>query len=161
MQPLDVTEAAAATMERLPPPADRLPTLTEVVLLGGDVVHEEAQVAVDPSLQATSAQSVAADDTASDPAPTLDIGLSADALLASALPGGPALDAQALAQLVLADMAPRIDALFEARLREALAPALARAADVLIREARSELSLALRELVQDAVARTLWQGPVD
>ena len=56
---------------------------------------------------------------------------------------------------VLFELEQRIDSLFEVRLREALAPALARAADGLIREARLELSSALRDLVEDAVVRAL------
>lgn len=56
---------------------------------------------------------------------------------------------------VLFELEQRIDSLFEARLREALAPALARAADGLIREARQELSTVLRDLVEDAVVRAL------
>lgn len=55
---------------------------------------------------------------------------------------------------LLAELAPRIDALFETRLREALAPALARAAEGLIRDARQELAATLREMVQEAVARS-------
>lgn len=56
---------------------------------------------------------------------------------------------------MLFELEQRIDSLFESRLREALAPALARAADGLIREARLELSGALRGLVDDAVTRAL------
>jgi hypothetical protein len=40
-------------------------------------------------------------------------------------------------------------------LREALAPALARAADALITEARRELAQTLRELVDESVTRAL------
>lgn len=68
-----------------------------------------------------------------------------------------AVDAQALIEQVLAELAPRIDRLFEARLREALAPALARAADGLIRDTRAELSATLHDLVQEAVARVLQE----
>lgn len=63
------------------------------------------------------------------------------------------IDAHALVSQVLAELQPRIDMLFESRLREALAPALARVADGLIRETRDELSGALRDLVEDAVTR--------
>ena len=56
---------------------------------------------------------------------------------------------------VLFELEQRIDSLFESRLREALAPALARAADGLIGEARQELSSSLRGLVDDAVVRAL------
>ena len=70
----------------------------------------------------------------------------------------PVADPDRLAARVLRDLLPRIDALFEARRREALAPALARAADSLIRESRLELSSTLREMVLDAVTRELRQA---
>lgn len=72
----------------------------------------------------------------------------------------PALDPGALAEQVLRELQPRIDALLEARLREALAPALARAADGLIRDTRRELAAAVRELVDQTVAAVLRQ-PLD
>jgi alkylhydroperoxidase family enzyme len=59
---------------------------------------------------------------------------------------------------VLRELQPRLDEMLETRLREALAPALARAADGLIRDARGELAPALRDLVQAAVARALQSG---
>ncbi len=154
--PPDVTDAAAAPVERLPPPADRLPTLTEVVLLGGESVHVPAADAPPNATESTALGG-------SEPLPALfaDQRLSAESLLASALPGGAAMDAHALTQHVLTELTPRVDALLEARLREALAPALARAADGLIRQARDELTLALRELVLEAVDRTLRQPPPD
>ena len=78
-----------------------------------------------------------------------------------ALPAASAgFDAQALVNEVLAELQPRIDMLFESRLREALAPALARAAEGLIREARGELGSALHELVDDAVKRALQRRGV-
>lgn len=70
-------------------------------------------------------------------------------------PPAAALDADALVAQVLAELAPRIDLMFEARLREALAPALAQAADALIRDTRGGLTATLRELVQEAVVRAL------
>ena len=77
-----------------------------------------------------------------------------DALAQS--PSAPVLaTADELSAEVLFELEQRIDSLFESRLREALAPALARAADGLIREARVELSAALRDLVEDAVTRAL------
>jgi hypothetical protein len=120
--------ASPATDER-PASTDRLPTLTEVVELGGDA------------------------------AGTL-------ALFGAALPEElgeppqeaappPVIDEAALVEQVLLALAPRIDMLFEARLREAVAPALARAADGLIRETRDELGAVLLALVQEAVARAL------
>lgn len=67
----------------------------------------------------------------------------------------PAIDTHAVVALALAELQPRLDMLLESRLREALAPALARAAEGLIREARGELASALNELLQDAVRRAL------
>ena len=69
--------------------------------------------------------------------------------------GRPATAPEELSAEVLFELEQRIDSLFESRLREALAPALARAADGLIREARQELSGALRTMVEDAVTRAL------
>jgi len=157
MPPPDAPDAVGSVhVERLPPPADRLPTLTEVVVLGGELANETA---LDVAPGAHAAPALPAAEPLS--ALPLDQGLSAESLLASALPGEAALDAHALTQRVLAELTPRVDALLEARLREALAPALARAADGLIRQARDELTLALRELVLDAVDRTLRQPPPD
>jgi hypothetical protein len=56
---------------------------------------------------------------------------------------------------VMFELSQRIDSLFEARLREALSPALARVAEGLIHEARQELGLALKELVEEAVTRAI------
>lgn len=68
----------------------------------------------------------------------------------------PAVDADAALQArVLAHLQRQIEAGFESRLREALAPALARAADALIRDLRDELALALQAQVARAVAHEL------
>ena len=64
-------------------------------------------------------------------------------------------DAAHLVDEVLAELAPRIDLLLESRLREALAPVLARATDALIRDARKELTTALRDVVARSVAQEL------
>jgi hypothetical protein len=49
----------------------------------------------------------------------------------------------------------QVDAVLEQRLREALAPALARFTDSLLREARTQLTESLREVVAQAVAQEL------
>lgn len=67
----------------------------------------------------------------------------------------PPLDARAIEDEVMAELGQRIDLMFEYRLREALAPTLARAADLLIREAREEVALTLRDVVSRAVAQQL------
>jgi hypothetical protein len=124
--------------------ADRVPTLTEVVELAGEPAP--------PVPPAPPAVLAAEPDTDEAPAAALPEPVPEPA------PSPP--DPQALAALVLAELAPRIDLLLEARLREALAPALARAADGLIRDSRYELNHALQDLVREAVARVLQQqGP--
>ena len=67
----------------------------------------------------------------------------------------PEFDPQRVVTDVLSELAPRIEMLLEARLREALAPALARAAEVLIRDSRVALNQTLRELVEEAVVRAI------
>ena len=64
-------------------------------------------------------------------------------------------DDSALAAELLASIQDRIDSLFQARLREAVAPALARAVDGLLRELGPELASAMRETAERAVAQEL------
>ena len=61
----------------------------------------------------------------------------------------------ALVAELLEQIQQRIDHMFQARLREALAPALARAVDGLLRELGPELAQALRETAARAVAQEL------
>ncbi|MBC7730481.1 MAG: hypothetical protein H7306_01095 [Bacteriovorax sp.] len=56
---------------------------------------------------------------------------------------------------VLADLQRQVDLMLEYRLREALTPLLARAADSVIRDARGELASTLRDVVARAVAQEL------
>lgn len=176
---------------RVLPPADRLPTLTEVVEFAGepwmgppavlrsgpapDDLFAPASCPVAPEAEAggawfaeASPMSVALVELASRP-PQADP--QQDSLPhpapAAILDGCPqpslshaVLDEEQLAERVLAEVQDRLDALFESRMREALAPALARAADGLIRDLRPELTLALRDLVHDAVARALREPPL-
>jgi hypothetical protein len=60
-----------------------------------------------------------------------------------------------LTQAVLEDVQRQVDLMLEYRLRDAIAPALARASDGLIRELRHELAATLRDLVEKAVAQAL------
>jgi hypothetical protein len=66
-----------------------------------------------------------------------------------------AFDEHAVTQQVLLALQRQLDLMLEYRLREVLAPLLARAADGLVRDARTELAGALRELVARAVAQEL------
>ncbi|HJV60148.1 MAG TPA: hypothetical protein VJ743_04335 [Albitalea sp.] len=67
----------------------------------------------------------------------------------------PELSEEQLVQRVLADVQRQVDLVLEHRLREALAPALARLTDALVREARNDLASTLREVVTRAVAQEL------
>jgi hypothetical protein len=60
-----------------------------------------------------------------------------------------------LTQRVLADLQRQVELMLEVRLREALAPILARATDALVRDARKELTAAMRDIVARAIAREL------
>lgn len=145
--------------EAVPQGADRLPTLTEVVEMGLDGVSAESSLPTPPAADAptpvgdTQPAEAPADEavaTGSTVEPVMPV------MPVMPLPVvAPSVDVQALVTQVLAELSPRVDMLFQSRLREAMAPALARAADLLIRDARDELSASMRELVQDAVTRAL------
>jgi len=60
-----------------------------------------------------------------------------------------------LTQRVLADLQRQVELMLEVRLREALAPILARATDTLVRDARKELTAAMRDIVARSIAREL------
>ena len=58
-------------------------------------------------------------------------------------------------QRVLADLQRQVELMLEVRLREALAPILARATDALVRDARKELTAAMRDIVARSIAQEL------
>jgi hypothetical protein len=60
-----------------------------------------------------------------------------------------------LAQRVFTDLQRQVDLMLEVRLREVLAPVLARATDSILRDARKELTAALHDIVSRSVAREL------
>lgn len=64
-------------------------------------------------------------------------------------------DDSELTAALLTSIQERIDMLFQARLREAIAPALARAVDGLLREVGPELAAVLRETAESAVSQEL------
>ncbi len=174
-----------STDER-PLSVDRVPTLTEVVELGG----APAPVAYTPVAPAT--QGGGADLDALDGLQLADGGAWSplaesrsawnDAVLApevdqpsvceEGLPSSPTsvpqpapaaapipapADAATLVTQVLCELMPSVDLLFEAQFRDALAPALARAVDDMVRDTRADMSAAMRSLVEQAVARVLEQ----
>ena len=114
-------------------PPGGIPTLTEVVPWPG-----QAPIVPAPALATVAAAAPAA--------PTVTA--------APLVPAASINEAQ-LTQRVLVDLQRQIDLMLEVRLREALAPVLARAADALIRDARKELTVALRDAVARSVAQEL------
>ena len=62
---------------------------------------------------------------------------------------------QELVQLILEDVQRQVDQMLEQRVREALAPALGRLTDALLREIRGELASSLRDIVSRAVTQEL------
>jgi hypothetical protein len=67
----------------------------------------------------------------------------------------PAAVDQALAQRLLLDVQRQVDLLLEQRLRETLAPLIARLTDDLVSASREQLASTLRELITQAVAREM------
>lgn len=66
-----------------------------------------------------------------------------------------ALNEDQIVQRVLVDLQRQIDLMLEYRVREALIPALTRATDALVLEARNELASTLRAVVSKSVAQEL------
>ncbi|HET7527580.1 MAG TPA: hypothetical protein VFK10_16675 [Burkholderiaceae bacterium] len=87
---------------------------------------------------------------APEPAPLRDAEVAPDALLAEVW-----LQESRIAARVIERLQPRIDVLFEHRLREALAPMVARVYNAVAEEARKELARKLREAVEQAVNEEL------
>ena len=65
------------------------------------------------------------------------------------------IDEEQMIERVLADVQHQVDLMLEYRLREVLTTILTRAADSVIREARSELASTLRDVVARAVAQEM------
>jgi hypothetical protein len=117
-----------------PLPPDRVPTLTEVV------AWPEAFTApvANPEL-------VPADEPAAPSAPDI-AEFNSDAA---------SISEEQLTQRILNDLQRQMDLMLDYRLREILTPLLTRAADSVVREARSELASTLRDVVARAVAQEL------
>lgn len=165
----------AVADSRAHPALSRLPTLTEVVLEGKPPPAPPAPI-VPPAPIAPGVAPVwpAGTVTPSDDAAahSLARGFDRNSLAGSALAPGrtfdpgaedapqtlPALDPAEEARIVdavVGSLQPRIDLMLEYRLREALTPVLARAADAIVKEARGELAQTLRDVATRAVAQEL------
>ncbi len=131
-------------MKPTPQPPQRVPVLTEVVVLPKAapqvVVDEYPPFAQDPAFAETA------------PSPLGGWPASRPPVGARIAPPAAAVDEAALVQHVLADLDKQLDLMFEHRLRETLAPVLARMTDTLVREMRNQLAMSLREMVTRAVA---------
>jgi hypothetical protein len=88
------------------------------------------------------------------PAASGNLGASASTAVPIAGAGltGAALEAQ-ITQRVMADLQRQIDGMLEYRLRETLAPILARTSEALVRELRQELSKTMKDVVARSVAQ--------
>jgi hypothetical protein len=117
-----------------PLPPQRVPTLTEVV---------------EPLYRAPPAPPEVASDTSMPPQDQTD---STEAGRAEPPQG---IDEAQLVERVLGELQRQVELMLEYRLREVLTPALVRATDALIRDARVELASTLRDVVARAVALEL------
>lgn len=139
-------------------PPGGIPTLTEVVPWPGPAPAAPAASA--PVLPAAPSSSAPVMSTPPAAPPSSAAPGVTDAPAAPAASVVPATQAapvgeSELTQRILADLQRQIDLMLEVRLREALAPVLSRAADALIRDARKELTVALRDAVARSVAQEL------
>lgn len=135
----------------------RVPTLTEVVAVA------EATVG---AVEAPASPVGDVDDSAPSSSPVVDLQL--DDVEAPATPADPPprnaatparttalpTDTQ-LIQQVLADVSRQVELMLEYRMRETLAPILARATDTMIRDTRNQLVNTLHEMVARAVAQEM------
>ena len=119
-------------MSNPPLPPDRVPTLTEVVAWPQAPARREAQLPL-PAVEPGPAEA----DMLATPMPPLRV---ADELM---IPG------------VLVEVQRQVELMLDYRLREALTPLLNRAADNIVREARTELASTLHDVVARAVALEL------
>ena len=127
-------------------PPRSVPVLTEVVVMPKAAPVPDSEY---PSMVSDSVF------PATQPAPLDDKPAAAPVAAVRPTPPQPVIDEAALTQRVLADLDKQLDLMFEHRLRETLAPVLARMTDALVREMRNQLALSLREMVARAVALEL------
>lgn len=122
---------------RTPPPPRRIPTLTEVVNVQETPPLPEEEIIPLRDLQPLMAE--------------------ADVMntRAAASPSAPRLSEEQLTQRVLAELQWQVDVTLEQRLRDALAPSLARLTEALVLELRTELVSTLRDVVARAVTQEL------
>lgn len=124
-----------------PHPA-HVPTLTEVIEVGSSSEPSNPQ---QPPHQQVQPQGVAT-------GPITNTALTSPSPAAIPLDPLPVLEGQ-LAQRVLNDVQRQIDSMLEFRLREAMAPVLARHSEAIVRELKEELARTMRDVVARSVAQ--------
>jgi hypothetical protein len=117
-------------------PPSRVPTLTEVVEVHGAVTEQTIAAASSTPGRAS---------VVSAPAAPASLTVSAQQ----------PVNADLFTQQVMADIQRQIDAMLEVRLKEALAPIVTRLTDALARDARSELTKVMKEVVSRCVAEEI------
>ncbi len=145
MEPVNPSAGQSGT-----PSSERLPTLTEVIQLSQTRLPE-----ITPSGRPLAPE-------AERRRVALPVALERRAA-AAPLADRSAQGNEQLVRRVMEELQRQIDLMLEYRLREAIAPAITRAADHLVRELRAELASTLRDVVARAVeqevARHRGQGP--
>jgi hypothetical protein len=127
----------------------RVPTLTEVVAVAEPVPVADPGIAV---------EAVGVDLQLDDMGQPLATSVSTAAPREPAEPPDvePGLPTEGeMIQQVLADVSRQVELMLEYRMREALAPILARATDTVIRDTRTQLANTLHEMVARAVAQEM------
>ena len=129
-----------------PSSLDGIPTLTEVVSWPDPAGDAAADSAVTAAAAGATAHA--------EPVPAAQAGAARpgtqQAFATAAVPTP--LDEKQFSQRLLAEVQRQVELMLEVRLRESLAPVLSRAADAMVREARKELTSAMREVVSRAIA---------
>ena len=124
-------------MSSSPLPPDRVPTLTEVVAWPGSSPASGGSPSAGPAAEPVEQGASPAPDVATPAADAASI------------------TEEQLTQRILNDLQRQMDLMLDYRLREILTPLLTRAADSIVRDARSELASTLRDVVARAVAQEL------
>ena len=138
-------------------PPDRVPTLTEVVAWPAAAPQVDIDVESLPAAPSTSTSRGTSTTTSATRLDAALVGLPVPAPMNTppAAPALPTITEAQMTQHILTAVQRQIDLMLEYRLREALAPVLARATDNLVRESRSELASTLRDVVARAVAQEI------
>lgn len=126
--------------------------LANVPVLSERVLAPEVQAADVPMAEVLTAEVVASEAIAAAPPPQPSVPVPGPPAPAPAVQAVEVSEDQ-IVQRVMADVQRRVDSMLEFRLREAMAPILARHAEAIIQDLRNELSLTMRDVVTRSVAQ--------